>query len=250
MRKVLGHIASVITLLSVSLGAFAAGEVQLLNDRSNECPPVSGCFGSTFLNATIEVKNIAYAKQVGIRYKNSAGAWVNAPAQYFMPSNPGKEIWNISLPETSDSYAIYYTVNGVTYWDNNNGKNYSNAHYRYDAQLGTAIGDVQGFWNPAANGNPAAITGDLLVKNMGTNKVVKAVYTEDNWVTTKVAYATFKATLPSGIEYWTFSLPTAATVTTSKVKLAFQYTWNGGSEWDNSFGKNYGLHSQYFIARN
>lgn len=250
MRNVIGKIAGAMTLLTLSLGAIAAGEVQLLNDRSDECPTAVNCGHANYLNATIEVKNIAYTKLVGIRYKNSAGAWVNSAAQYFMPSNPGKEVWIAYLPEPSTSYAIYYTVNGVTYWDNNNGKNYSNARLRSDAQLGTALGDVQGTWSPAANGKPAALNGDLLIKDMGPNKVVKAVYTEDNWATTKVGYATYKSTFPSGVQNWTFSLPTAATVTNSKVQLAFHYTWTGGSEWDNSFGKNYGLHSQFFIARN
>ncbi len=228
------------TLFGISAATFAAGEVQLLSARSNLC---TGCPGGLNVTANIEVKNIAYAKIVGIHYKNGSGTWANQNGSYFMTSSGGKEVWNISNWGVTENFAAYYTVNGTTYWDNNGGKNYNLSKVSDDAVLGyPAIKDPQGGW-----GN-SAITGDILVKNLGTGKTVKVVYTENNWAVTKNAYATYKKTMPSGVEVWSFSLPTAATITPANVQFAFNYTWTGGSAWDNNFGRNYGIHSQMFIA--
>lgn len=254
MSQYLRHIAAFLTLLVLASGAWAAGEVQLLSARSTECSlGISNC-PSANMTVFIEVKNIAYVKQVGVRYRNSAGAWVSAAAQYFMPTTAGKELWYASLPAPSESFALYYTVNGATYWDNNGGRNYSTARFTQDALLGTSpINDAEGFWGSSPSTGPA-LFGSVRVRNMGSNRQVKAVYTDDNWLTTKVGHATYQSTLPSGIEVWNFVLPTSVTATTNKIQLSFNYTWTGtggigGSAWDNSFGRNYGVHSQYFIAR-
>lgn len=162
MKKTVQRIAAAMTLFGISAATFAAGEVQLLSARSNLC---TGCPGGLNVTANIEVKNIAYAKIVGIHYKNGSGTWANQNGSYFMTSSGGKEVWNIS-----------------------------------------------------------------------------------NWAVTKNAYATYKKTMPSGVEVWSFSLPTAATITPANVQFAFNYTWTGGSAWDNNFGRNYGIHSQMFIA--
>lgn len=249
MAKYLRHIAALLALLSIGSAAWAAGEVQLLSARSTECSlGISNC-PSANMTVFIEVKNIAYAKQVGVRYRNSAGEWVSAAAQYFMPTTTGKELWYVSLPGPSESFALYYTVNGATYWDNNSGRNYSVARFTQDALLGSApINDADGMWNTTSATGPA-LTGSVRVRNMGAGRKVKAVYTDDNWLTTKTGYASYQSTLPSGIEVWNFVLPTSATTSTGKIQLSFNYTWTGGSAWDNSFGRNYGVHSQYFIAR-
>lgn len=251
MNKFLRQLAVFLALISAASSALAEGEVKLLSARSTECASGSIDCPSANMMVFIEVKNIAYAKQVGVRHKNSAGSWVSTPAQYFMPTTNGKELWYVSLSGPSESFALYYTVNGVTYWDNNSGKNYKAARYTEDALLGsTAINDVAGYWADIPGVGPR-LSGNVLVRQLGVGaREIKAVYTDDNWVTTKTAYASYQSTLPSGIEVWSFSLPTVAAVDTSKVGIAFKYTWSGGSAWDNSFGRNYGLHSQYFIARN
>lgn len=241
--KHLRKLATLIASLLSAGSAHAAGEVQLLSARSNACNPVASC--PSHMTTVIEVKNLAYAKQVGVRYRNSQGYWVSAPAQYWMQSSSGKELWNAVLPEPSDAYAIYYSVNGMTYWDNNGGRNYSNARSGPDEVLGApwAIGDPTGAWSAGT------LYGDVTVRNVSPAKEVRIVYTDDNWATRKVGFARYSRTLPSGFEVWTYALPTRASVDPRQVRLAYYVEWSGGNAWDNNFGHDYGLTSSYLIAR-
>ena len=246
MHQILVRLLGLVTLASLSLGALAANEVRLVSVRSNGCAPVSGCYATPFYLATVEVQNLGYAKQVGVRYRSSSGSWESAPGQYLGTAAAGRELWSISMNAPSDSFAFYYTVNGTTYWDNNNSQNYSMALYRYDALLGAApLGDALGSWLPPQSGTSqnGAISGNLLLRNLSYAKTVRIVYTENNWATSREAYASYQATLPSGIELWQFSLPTAAVIQQSQVQMAFQYTWATGSAWDNNYGRNYRLNS-------
>lgn len=246
MRKFMLRLLAILTLFSVSLTAQAANEIRLVSVRSNGCAPVSGCYTTPFFLATVEVQNLGYAKQVGVRYRNSSGSWESAPGQYLGAAGPGRELWTVSMNAPSDSFAFYSTVNGVTYWDNNNSQNYSQALYRYDGLLGSApLGDPQGSWLPpqSGTGQNGAISGNLLLRNLSYAKTVRIVYTENNWSTTREAFASYQATLPSGVELWQFSLPTAAVINQAQVQMAFQYSWSGGSAWDNNYGRNYRLNS-------
>ncbi len=84
------------------------------------------------LKVTAEVNNIAYDKVVGIRYttdnwktsKDYNGYWIS----HNNAANTDRfEILSDSSiqPGTKVQYAIYYKVSGKTYWDNNNGLNYT-----------------------------------------------------------------------------------------------------------------------------
>lgn len=246
MRHIWLRLLGLVALASVSCAALAVNEVKLVSVRSNGCAPVSGCYATPFFTSTVEVQNLGYAKQVGIRYRTSAGAWESAPGQYLGPASAGRELWSVNMSAPSDSFAVYYTVNGVTYWDNNNSQNYATNLYRYDALLGAApLGDPLGNWGPPEPGTSqnGSISGNLLIRNLSYAKTVRIVYTENNWATTREAFARYQATLPSGIELWQFGLPTAAVIDPSRVQIAFHYTWATGSAWDNNYGRNYRLSS-------
>ncbi len=77
------------------------------------------------------VNNIAYNKVVGIRYtKNNWSSFTDANGFWtFHNQYSNIDVFDILSdsniqPGTAVKYAIYYKVNGATYWDNNNGKNY------------------------------------------------------------------------------------------------------------------------------
>lgn len=92
-------------------------------------------------NGAVDVRNIAYTKDVTIVY--TTNNWVTtltAKASYAGPrvhygystfDNPnihGTERWYFFLPSFQGQtvqYAVKYTVNGQTYWDNNEGANYT-----------------------------------------------------------------------------------------------------------------------------
>lgn len=79
---------------------------------------------------SIYLKNIAYQKQVEIRYTTDNWKTYNTVNSSYVKSLSGNiEKWKIPENLPSDyrlQYAVYYTVNGITYIDNNFGYYYSN----------------------------------------------------------------------------------------------------------------------------
>lgn len=101
--------------------------------------PATSAYHGQFYG-TVTVKNIAYNKQVRVVY--STDGWKTSKTafatfnpnlwagSYSTASNPnayGFEEWNFALDvgtATQVDYAIAYTANGATIWDNNFGRNY------------------------------------------------------------------------------------------------------------------------------
>jgi Carbohydrate/starch-binding module (family 21) len=89
------------------------------------------------LNVGVMVKNISFQKQVAIvyttdnwlTYNNAFGNYM--PPPFPPPSTPHQlnaEFWKILAPVgvgATGQYAVFYNVEGATYWDNNFGLNYS-----------------------------------------------------------------------------------------------------------------------------
>lgn len=78
----------------------------------------------------IQLKNLGYQKVVKVRYTTDNWATyseIAAEYNYTAPTN-GVEYWYFDTPVTLTGdeieYAVSYTVNGQTYWDNNFGSNY------------------------------------------------------------------------------------------------------------------------------
>ena len=91
------------------------------------------------LDVSIDVRNLAYAKNVTVVYSTDGWATSHeAPAQYVngyvygyayiqSPNAKGVERWTAHLPAISGNVLLFYVryeVNGQTYWDNNFGYNY------------------------------------------------------------------------------------------------------------------------------
>ena len=94
------------------------------------------------LNITVDVRNLAPNKEVGIVYSSDGWqtqeylsltyrqAWTSGPLYYIpSPNNFSVERWQgyTGLGKSVDEleYAVVYRVNGNEYWDNNYGKNYT-----------------------------------------------------------------------------------------------------------------------------
>lgn len=109
---------------------FLLGHAAVKLDRASSSSSSAG----VSLSGWVVVKNLAYAKEVKIVYSLDEWATVQeAFASYNSAlafSGGTSERWDFSLqappPGTQRiHFAIAYTVNGVTYWDNNGGANYS-----------------------------------------------------------------------------------------------------------------------------
>lgn len=248
--------ALVFTLFtSLSLSSFAAGEVQLTKLLSYESH-----YQNYWLSGRFEVSlaNLGTNKQAYIHLKQKDGSWADIPLTFNRAASVGRELWTYeifsALPEIANAadpyvFAIKYTVNGTTYWDNNNGANYT-----YSKNLGTVLfggtNVYHGNYQPTyyGGGNYTQFTGSVTVKNLAYSKQVKVLYTTNNWTTVKTATANFYPTYwtnnytqlsnPNyyGFEEWTFALDVGAA---TSVDYVFQYTVNGQTYYDNNFGRNY-----------
>lgn len=92
-------------------------------------------------NGAVDVRNIGYAKEVTVVYTTNnwkhtltASASYAGPRVYYgyssfdNPNMYGVERWYFFIPSfygQTVQYAVKYTVNGQTYWDNNEGANYT-----------------------------------------------------------------------------------------------------------------------------
>ena len=98
-----------------------------------------GWFWDANVWADIAVKNIAPTKSVGVRW--TADGWRTSHesrATFKKALDTTYEQWGVDLAPAASlqscfwctyvpptvEYAIFYTVNGLTYWDNNSGQNY------------------------------------------------------------------------------------------------------------------------------
>jgi len=244
MFRKLAMMAAALITLTVSAGAFAADEVKLAfgslqrdtNFSAGNCP---SCYE---LVGEVEVKNIAYAKEVWIWYNTGVGGWKTAKATYDAQLGNNKETWDFSvslgfISPANVQLAIQYKVNGIAYWDNNSNQNYT---------LGTpaafnVLKTVNVFPTNTVFAMFDKLHGEVVVKNIAFQKQVKVVYTLDNWATTNEKLLTFKAVDGSLAETWEFTtdIPLFFSDALPTIEYALSYTVAGVTYWDNNHGRNY-----------
>jgi hypothetical protein len=218
-----------------------------------------------FVKGHIELENIAYSKQVNFYYTTDGTTWKNAAASYAESLPNNRERWSFDVNVgnygrlTPDAwyfgedvqFAISYTVNGQTYWDNNGGNNYKVSTPYYGRNWYTGVEEKPLYANTvlgkstvalsyaavtaATSGYTAAM--NVMVKNLAYTKKVTVVYSTDNWVTKKEIGCNYASTTINGTEIWSVSFPTAV----NTLKFAVKYEYNGITAWDNNFTKNYSL---------
>lgn len=80
------------------------------------------------VQGTIWVKNLGFDKAVEVVYTTDGWQTVKTTAARYLtgPGNNDTETWSFTIPDpqVDVEYAISYTVDGQTYWDNNFGANY------------------------------------------------------------------------------------------------------------------------------
>jgi hypothetical protein len=87
----------------------------------------------SYVSIAADVKNIAFNKEVKVVYTTNNWATTQTKSLTFNAAENNNatqdfERWTTSfaIPKTSSvTYALCYTINGQTYWDNNFGKNYT-----------------------------------------------------------------------------------------------------------------------------
>jgi hypothetical protein len=207
--------------------------------------------GNLYATGIIEVANVAYEKQIVVHYQGPSG-WVDANASYFGPSaNPANELWSFRtgayqyLPEFSGEavyFAVEYTANGVTVWDNDGGANYVVGVRGGDGvpECPVALGeDALKVSDYALTSGASGLTfaGHVVLKNLAYQKTVNVVATTDDWATTLIVPASYAGAEPGSLEDWSFSATLPSNVTI--VQFAVSYEANGTTYWDDDLGTNY-----------
>lgn len=105
-------------------------EIQLVYARSIVSP--QGEYTVQALEFAVLVKNLAFAKHVGVHWAGDDNVWQVLPASYSCPSGRGRELWQAKtsccplagqLPGKI-RFALRYLVEGHEYWDNNRNRDY------------------------------------------------------------------------------------------------------------------------------
>jgi hypothetical protein len=193
------------------------------------------------------------------------GQWVGltgpADIEYVGPAGAGFDLYKIYKSDFIQTYSInwadefvvkYVSPNG-TYWDNNDGANYT-VGYNDGMYLDASAGNVRvgDYWLSSNRDFSGSLWGRVFVKNIAPNKTVKLVYTTDGWATSAEGYAVYKPYYNigyansiynpnvNGVERWEFNIELPVGYDKADVEFAVEYTAEGvGSFWDNNFGNNY-----------
>lgn len=74
----------------------------------------------------IFVKNLGTDKQVGVRYTtDNWTTYQDVNTSYYFSQTNNIDAFEFPILPAGAKYAVFYTVNGNTYWDNNYGENYT-----------------------------------------------------------------------------------------------------------------------------
>ncbi len=243
MKKKICALTLVLTLLMglfamvPSVGAVSDNPVKLIYAKAQYIYPGIGATGY------IEVENIDYAKNVTVHYSFDGIEWYDCAAEYYKPTWGNYEAWKFETPGRAYAYrgvvnvqfAIKYEVAGQTYWDNNDGHNYSvEAGYDTTNRYDFGVGGVADLYSYRYSDD---ITGSLELKNLGYEKDVKVIYTTDNWATTEEVIAEYQYTFEknNNIEKWNYTINNVE----SEIQYKLSYTVNGITYVDDNFGEYY-----------
>jgi hypothetical protein len=201
------------------------------------------------LVGVVEVKNLAYEKQVTLVYTTDGAQWHETAAAYTAPAASGHESWTFTQdvpPGTETRFALRYTAAGQTAWDNNGGGDYRVGGATAPELLlgGAAVKLDTAVLQPGRSG--FAVSGQVVLKNLAYAKSVVVVSSIDDWATVQEYTAFFQEAQPQsggGLERWYLSIPaqTNSSTTVPTVRFALRYTVDGVTYWDNNLGANYAL---------
>ena len=230
--------------------------VRLKYAESVTFSPGGGVTGVMDSHFDVKVKNIAFQKDVAIRYAQPNGVFTEK-AMTFLPQGHFGDYDVFTLTDNTFSttqFAVRYTVAGQTFWDNNQG-----ADYRIDDVHPNTVGGNVALNKAVAHAGTEAgggfvfstsqVDGEILVKNLSFNKHVGIRLSANNWGTFQDTLATFSAPVSvaeglSEVEVWKFTTPELNLDQSSPV-FRFAIFYNnldtGEFFWDNNFGQDYTL---------
>ncbi len=211
-----------------------------------------GRFGYAYIY--VDVANLAYHKNVEIWYSVDGGAWKSAPCEYQESLANNRERWFTSIqlysysgdyPTMNIQFALKYTVNGVTYWDNNQGRDYhmtirrfltGGSHPTFILGNSAHIRLLNYSYTTNSLGQ-AVFKSQIVVKNLAYHKNIIFYYSSDAWNKIGAASYSYQSTTAGGEEIWgtEFILVNAP----SPMEFYVSYDVNGQSYLEDNEGRKY-----------
>ncbi|MCM0084414.1 CBM21 domain-containing protein [Geomonas sp. Red32] len=228
--------------------------IRLKYVESDTFSPGGGITGVNNTIVAAKVENLAFAKDVALHYQQQNGTWSEVPLTWQKNFN---DYDNFILNDDQiyiKRFALRYSVDGVTFWDNNGG-----ADYRFDEiHPNTVGGNVVLNLATAHRGTEAGggfvfttswVDGEIYLNNLSFNKKAGIRLTANDWGSFEDTFASFAETVPvaegiSEVEVWKFKSPELnLDESTPGFKFAIFYTDldSGETFWDNNFGRDYTL---------
>jgi hypothetical protein len=201
----------------------------------------------SYLNIGVKVKNVAYSKDVRIHYREGgiwtdrALAWkVNQGNYDLFTLEPALDFGSNPFVE----FAISFSADRATHWDDNNLANYS---------LTPSVSGLTGgnvtlnfvelvYGGTAGSSYVTGIRGEVYVNNLSYNKSVGIRYSDDGWLSHLDMPASFSGPVgESGVlEKWVFGRNTSpAAFGRGEFAVYYRDLDAGMSYWDNNFGQDY-----------
>lgn len=238
-RKTTTKLASVFLIVAMLFGMLCVAGTVTAGAASNDkvklysASPYFTKYGMTTYEVYIQTKDNAADQKVYIHYNYLNGEeWRDQEAEYFTTLNDGSKIWKAFFTSFNTKYCIKYVADGVTYWDNNNGNDYT-----YGNSIGSApiISERNGYQYPYMG-----FTVNALLQNYAYHKNVFVRYTTDGWNSYRDVAMSYSVTTDNGTERWTATLPIGrAEFTGEGFHYAICYQVNGQEYWANYFGADY-----------
>ncbi len=205
-------------------------------------------------NGAIEIENAAYQKEVTIHWAyvdydgTPNSVWFDTPAVYAKSLANNKELWRwsrdgISVPFRGSvmiRFAIKYKVNGVEYWDNNDGKDYITGvsyFWTIDRMVfgKSEVALLNSRMFHTISETPSTIfTGEVYTAEKFDGGSVNLVYSTDNWQTVQTKALTSNMYNDND---WTFYVEFPGEV--NEVVYVFSYDHDGYTSWDDNFDEDH-----------
>ena len=241
-RKATTKIASILLIVAVLIGTMCiagtvtAGAASIsANNRVSlySANPYFSKYGMTTYEVFIQTRDDCSNQKVYVHYNYMDGdPWQEREAEFYTRLSDGSKIWKAYFTSFNAKYCIKYVANGVTYWDNNNGKDYIGGNVIENAPI---VSERLGYQYPYQG-----FMVNALLQNYAYHKNVYVRYTTDGWNSFRDEPMHYSSTKTDGTEEWTTYLPISGSDASGEgFEYAICYQVNGKEYWANNFGENY-----------
>lgn len=243
---------AVICLLSTSIFALSVGTTSAatypdIRLHSTEVA-YAGSRGNTIRTVYIKVKDTEKYGRTFVHYEYAPGqAWQDAEAtKTNFKSKEGYSIYQATFSSYSNKFALKYDFVASTLWDNNYYQDFTDKTLGYNENV-----KAERTFN--YTGSTSTYDVSAIVRNISYAKEVKAVWSEDNFKTTKTVNLNYKEMINNTtsygnqIERWTGKITGIKNTSNFKFYITYKTLADGKTYTDNNFNQNYNFY--YTVSR-